>query len=162
MPIGEGEKSSVFCYSVGAGHIKLTLSNGQWRCVMSTQVTLTLPDDLVKNAQDWSALTHRTVTETLTDALRSVLTPIEIDPKSEESISLLNDEEVLALAHVKMNERQAAELNRLLVIQREGTLSESEQRSLEALMQVYNQLLIRQSEALAEAVKRGIHPPLQY
>jgi hypothetical protein len=30
-----------------------------------------------------------------------------------------------------------------------------------ALMQIYHQLWIRQSEALAEAIKRGLRPPLE-
>ena len=127
---------------------------------MSTQVTLTLPDDLVKNAQDWSALTHRTVTETLTDALRSVLTPIEIDPTDEEPVSALSDEEILALAKVQMDELQGGRMGKLLEKQRESELDEEERRSLKMLLQIYNKLWVRQSEALVEAVKRGIHPPL--
>jgi len=43
---------------------------------MSTQVVVTLPDDLYAQAQHWAALTHREVPQLLTEALALVLTPI--------------------------------------------------------------------------------------
>jgi hypothetical protein len=49
----------------------------------------------------------------------------------------------------------------LLEKQREGTLTESERPELLALMHVYEQLWVRQSEALAEAVRRGLRKPLE-
>ena len=55
---------------------------------------------------------------------------------------------------------QRRRLSGLLERQREGMLTESERPELLALMQVYNQLWIRQSEALAEAVRRGLRKPL--
>ena len=36
---------------------------------MSTQVVVTLPDDLYAHAQHWAALTHREVPQLLTEAL---------------------------------------------------------------------------------------------
>ncbi len=53
------------------------------------------------------------------------------------------------------------ELSRLLEKEREGELTGSERPELLALMQVYNQLWIRQSEALAEAGRRGLRRPLE-
>jgi len=44
--------------------------------------------------------------------------------------------------------------------QGETTLTAQEQAELLALMQVYQQLWVRQSEALAEAVHRGLRAPL--
>ncbi len=43
---------------------------------MSTQVTLTLPDELYEQARRWAIVTHRDLSETLTDALAIVLTPM--------------------------------------------------------------------------------------
>jgi hypothetical protein len=43
---------------------------------------------------------------------------------------------------------------------REATLTTPEQAELFALIQVYQQLWVRQSEALAEAVRRGLRAPL--
>jgi len=60
-----------------------------------------------------------------------------------------------------MKPAQGRRLSELLGKQREGELTESERSELLALMQVYNQFWIRQSEALAEAVRRGLRRPLE-
>lgn len=128
---------------------------------MSNRVTLTLPDDLYENAQQWAVMTQRNLSETLTDALRIVLTPVTTKPQIEQPISALPNEEVIALSKVQMDKAQGERLGKLLEKQRESVLTEPEQLSLMVLMQVYHQLWLRQSEALAEAVKRGLRPPLE-
>jgi len=72
----------------------------------------------------------------------------------------LSDEKVLALAKASMAPLQGNRLNLLLEKQREGELIEREHQELLALMQAYDLLWIRQSEALAEAVRRGLRPAL--
>jgi hypothetical protein len=128
---------------------------------MDNQVMVTLPDDLYENAQQWAIMTQRELSETLTDALRIVLTPVVTKPQVERPVSTLSDEEVIALSKVQMDQGQGERLGKLLEKQRELTLTATEQVSLMTLMQVYHQLWIRQSEALAEAVKRGLRPPLE-
>ena len=120
---------------------------------MGKEVTLTLPDDLLQNAQSWSSITHRDVTEILTDALKIILTPVYSVPALEQPVATLSNDDVLVLTTIQMDKSQATHLNSLL--------REEDHLSLVALMQIYNQLWIRQSEALAEAVRRGIHPPLR-
>jgi hypothetical protein len=128
---------------------------------MSNQVTLTLPDDLYENAQQWAVMVQRELPETLTDALRIVLTPMVTKPQTERPVSSLSDGEVITLSKVQMDKDQDDLLGKLLEKQREDALTTTEQVSLMALMQIYHQLWIRQSEALAEAVKRGLRPPLE-
>jgi hypothetical protein len=128
---------------------------------MSTQVTLTLSDELYEQAKRWAAITQRGLSETLTDALTIVLTPVHTTPEFEQPVATLSDEEVLALSQAHMEANLGGRLGALLEKQREGTLAESEHSELLALMQVYEQLWIRQSEALAEAVRRGLRPPLE-
>ena len=128
---------------------------------MDNQVMVTLPDDLYENAQQWAIMTQRELSETLTDALRIVLTPVVTKPQVERPVSTLSDEEVIALSKVQMDQGQGERLGKLLEKQRELTLTATEQVSLMTLIQVYHQLWIRQSEALAEAVKRGLRPPLE-
>jgi hypothetical protein len=41
---------------------------------MSTQVTLTLTDELYENAKQWAALTQQDLSQTLTNALKNVCT----------------------------------------------------------------------------------------
>ena len=128
---------------------------------MSTQVTLTLPDELYEHARRWATITQRDLSETLTDALIIVLTPVYTTPRLERPVSLLSDEDVLALSRAQMKPAQRRRLSELLEKQREGALAKGERPELLALMQVYSQLWIRQSEALAEAVRRGLREPLE-
>lgn len=131
-----------------------------YRGNMGTQVTLTLPDELYENARQWSIMTHQDMVQTLTEALKIVLTPVYTEPRLEKSVASLSDSEVLALSQVKMPANQGRRLGDLLKKQRETQLAKTEQSELLALMQVYNQLWIRQSEALAEAIRRGLRSPL--
>ena len=127
---------------------------------MSTQVVVTLPDALYMQAQHWAALTHREVPQLLTEALALVLTPIGTPPADAPPVAALSDTEVLALAQVQMPPQQGHRLDQLLAKQGETTLTTQEQAELFALIQVYQQLWVRQSEALAEAVRRGLRTPL--
>jgi hypothetical protein len=127
---------------------------------MSTQVVVTLPDDLYAQAQHWAALTHREVPQLLTEALALVLTPIGTPPADAPPVATLSDTEVLALAQVQMLSQQGHRLDQLLAKQGEETITAQEQAELLALMHVYQQLWVRQSEALAEAVHRGLRAPL--
>jgi hypothetical protein len=79
---------------------------------MSTQVVVTLPDDLYAYAQHWAALTHREVPQLLTEALALVLTPISTPPAP--PVATLPDTEVLALAQVQMTPQQGHRLDQLL------------------------------------------------
>jgi hypothetical protein len=129
--------------------------------LMDTQVTLTLPEELYEYAKRWATITQRDLPEMLTDALTIVLTPMYTTPRLERPVSSLSDEDVLELSKAQMRQEQGRRLSELLEKQREGKLAGSERPELLALMQVYNQLWIRQSEALAEAARRGLQRPLE-
>ena len=127
---------------------------------MSTQVVLTLSDDLYARAKQWAALTRRDLPETLTDALAIVLTPLPEPPEGELPVTSMSDAEVMALAQAQMAPQQGTRLDYLLAKQREEQLTTPEQAELLALMQGYHRLWLRQSEALAEAVRRGLREAL--
>lgn len=128
---------------------------------MSTEVTLTLSDELYEQAKRWAAITQRDLSETLTDALTIVLTPVHTTPEFEQPVAAFSDEEVLALSQAQMETNLGERLGALLEKQREGVLAVAEHSKLMALMQVYEQLWLRQAEALTEAVRRGLRAPLE-
>ena len=127
---------------------------------MSRRVTLNLSNELYEQAQRWAAVTQQDLQDALEDALSIALPPMSDAPQVEEPVTSLSDEEVLALCEVEMDQAQGQRLSRLLEKQREGALSDEERRELQALIQIYNYLWIRQSKALAEAVRRGLRDPL--
>ena len=59
-----------------------------------------------------------------------------------------------------MNSSQQTALSDLLALNREGQLSETNTKQLDALMQVYRQGLVRKARALKVAVDRGLRPAL--
>jgi uncharacterized lipoprotein YmbA len=127
---------------------------------MSRQVTLTLSNELYEQARRWAAVTQQDLPDALEGTLSIALPSMADAPQVEKSVTSLSDEEITALCETQMDQVQGQRLSRLLDMQREGTLSDEERRELQALVQVYNYLWIRQSRALVEAVRRGLREPL--
>ena len=128
---------------------------------MSMQVTLSLSNELYEQATRWAMLTQQDLSRTLTDALTVALSPLPSEPQAHEMISSLSDARVIELSKAKMSPSHGRRLSDLLEKQREGLLTDVERPDLLALMQGYNHLWILQSEALAEAVRRGLRKPLE-
>lgn len=129
---------------------------------MAVEVTLTLPENLVEHAKRLGDATQRDVAAILADALEMLLPTWEnlSENSSIPSVSSLSDPEVLALADSKMD---AVQNQRLGELQQRGKtigLTEAERYELLALLQIYQIGQLRKSEALAEAVQRGLRLPL--
>lgn len=126
---------------------------------MSTQVTVTLPDDAYERAFEYAAYAKRDLSEIIAAALASSLPSIEAIDELK-GISKLPDREILALTELRMDPEADRRLSGLLEEQQAGTLSDLEGAELAALMKGYELGLLRQSQALAEAVRRGLMAPL--
>jgi len=134
---------------------------------MSTEVTLTLPDSLVKHAENFGRSVQRSKEDVLVDTLEvmTVIWPMLENspmPRLKPKIDMLSDEQVLMLADMKMDEIQDQRLEDLQSKGKQSGLTEAEQYELFALMQIYQVGLLRKSEGLAEAVRRGLRPPLEF
>jgi hypothetical protein len=75
-------------------------------------------------------------------------------------IEALDDAELLALCDLELPPSEQEELSSLLEGNREGRLEEAGRARLDALMHVYDRHLLRKSQALREAVARGLRKPL--
>jgi hypothetical protein len=128
---------------------------------MSTQVVVTLPDDLYHRAERLAQLTSREVAEVLADTIALSLTSVSSQPTSVTPVTELTDEEVLSQAEIQMAPGQDRRLSTLLHRQQAGKLSDMERSELLALMQVYLDRLLRKAQALREAVRRGLREPLE-
>ena len=128
---------------------------------MSTQVVVTLPDDLYHRAERLAQLTSREVAEVLADTIALSLTSFSSQPASVTPVTELTDEEVLSQAELKMTPGQDRRLSTLLHRQQTGELSDMERSEMMALMQMYLEGLLRKAQALREAVCRGLRAPLE-
>jgi hypothetical protein len=129
---------------------------------MAVEVTLTLPENLVEHAKRLGDATQRDVAAILADALEMLLPTLENLPESNPypTLSSLSVADVLTLANSKMDAVQNQRLGELQQRGKTAGLTEAERYELLALLQIYQLGQLRKSEALAEAVQRGLRSPL--
>jgi hypothetical protein len=124
--------------------------------VMSTKITITLPDEIYQRAERFARLANRDIASILADTLQLSIPPVSTEVNNLAPVSVLSDEQVLALTDLKMEPEQDTRLSELLDCQQAGTLSEDERPELQALMQIYQEGLLRKATALSEAIKREL------
>ena len=89
------------------------------------------------------------------------LPPLDVILGEEVKVEDLTDKDVLALCDLRLESNQDKKLSELLDKQGSGMLTEDESSELRGLIQVYQVKLLRQAQALAEAVRRGLREPLK-
>jgi hypothetical protein len=127
---------------------------------MSTQITITLPDDIYQRAELFARLANRDIASVLADTIQLSIPPVSLDILDLQPVADLPDEQVLALTELQMEPEQDARLSVLLDRQQANLITENERLELQALMQLYQEGLLRKATALSEAVKRGLLEPL--
>src|SRR5687767_3843149 len=127
---------------------------------MSIEVTVTLPDEVYRNAVRLDRLTQREVGNVLTDALALSLPALPDEADTAPPIATLSDDEVLRLTTLELPPEQDDQLSVLLDRQQAGLLTEDERGLLARLMRVYQESLLRKAEDLREAIRRGLREPL--
>lgn len=127
---------------------------------MSTQITITLPDDIYQRAKLFARLANRDIASVLADTIQLSIPSVSLDTLDLPPIVDLPDEQVLALTELQMDPEQDTRLSTLLDRQQSNLITENERLELQALMQLYQEGLLRKATALSEAVKRGLLEPL--
>jgi hypothetical protein len=128
---------------------------------MSTQVTVTLSNEGYRRAERLAQIMGRDIADVLADTIDLSLPPLSPPSEEVKPVSRLSDGEVLALTELQMDPIQDRRLSRLLDRQQAGVLSDAERSELLALLQVYQEGLLRKAQALHEAVRRGLREPLE-
>ncbi len=122
------------------------------------QVTVNLPEETYRRAKRLAQLTRREVADVLADTLFLSL-PSLTEGKAP-AMQDMTDAQVIALTELQLSANEDERLGELLDKQQAGELTDDERPDLNRLMQVYQEGLLLKSEALAEAVSRGLIPPL--
>ncbi|ACK70867.1 conserved hypothetical protein [Gloeothece citriformis PCC 7424] len=123
---------------------------------MSTSITLNLPDQLYRRAQNLAQLINRDINDILIEAIN--LSFIQTEDLSR--VDSLSDQEVIRLTQLEMEPNQDERLSQLLEQQQAGLLNDTERGELWSLMQIYQTLLLQKAQGLNEAVHRGLIQPL--
>lgn len=119
---------------------------------MNQQVTIEVPEQVMRHAAQVAARTSRRVEDILAAWLERAA--------AERPVEELPDEEVLALTELRLTGEQEEALSALLEENREGTLDSDDRRQLDELMRVYERGLLRKSQAFRIAVERNLRAPL--
>ena len=122
---------------------------------MTAQITLNLPDEVYHQAELLALQRHRTVSEILVETLEKFLLP------TAKPVSALSDSEVITQTQLRLQPLQEQRLSELLDRQQSGTIAFLELAELQALIHIYETRLLRQAQALNEAVRRGLLEPLK-
>jgi len=122
---------------------------------MTAQITLNLPDEVYHQAELLAQQRHRTVSEILVETLEIFLLP------TAKPVSALSDSEVIAQTQLRLQPFQEQRLSELLDRQQSGTIASVELDELQGLIHIYETRLLRQAQALNEAVRRGLLEPLK-
>jgi hypothetical protein len=121
---------------------------------MSSQVTVTLTDDVFARAETLARRVGRPLEHVLADTIEVSLQPLGVN--GDPPVSGWSDEEVLAAADSGLPPGVDQRLSELLDGQQAGRLSSPETAELAALNQRYQDGLLRKARAVREAVRRGL------
>jgi len=122
---------------------------------MTTQIIITLPDEIYQRAELFAKLANRDVASVLADTIQLSIPSVRANVLDLEPIADVSDEQVLALTELQMEPDQDTRLSELLDRQQAGLLFEDERLELQSLMQIYQEGLLRKATALSEAVNQA-------
>lgn len=129
---------------------------------MTDQITVTLPMEILQRAERLAHATNRSVDQLLAETIELSLRPLGKESCQEESMAEWSDSRIVEVAEDSGFSTEADHrLSELLHRQQAGSLTEAERPELTALMELYQNQLLRKAQALREAVRRGLRPPLQ-
>lgn len=118
------------------------------------EVTLSLPENIYRNFTRIAEEKHQPVEEVIADTLQNDSSLENI--RFEESLANWADEDVLALAKLKLPKEQAERMSELSDHEQRGTLNAVEKSELEMYLEIYNNANLRKAYGIAEAMKRGL------
>ena len=118
------------------------------------EVTLNLPENIYRNFTELAEKKHRRVEEVIADKLQNDFSADSVG--FEETVAAWSDEDVLALANLKLPKEQANRMSELSDLQQRGLMNNVEKSELEMYLEIYNNANLRKAHGIAEAVRRGL------
>jgi hypothetical protein len=126
---------------------------------MTSPVVVNFPTELLQEAQSAATESRRGLDEVMVRSVQAGLHSLKMTSELED-FAAMTDAEVVSLADSQMPSEQSERMSLLLDRQREGTIDRLERAELASLMQFYETGQLLKASGLAEAVRRGLRPPL--
>ena len=118
------------------------------------EISVKLPNTLYQNVSALAQAKKKSVAKIIQNAVRKAV--LEASEVEDRPLVDCSDEEVLALAKMKMSGAENKRLSALLGKQREERITSLERNELDALLRVYQVGNLRKAQGIAEAVQRGL------
>lgn len=118
------------------------------------EVTLNLPENIYRNFSNLAEKKHRRLEDVITDRLQDDFSADDTDYA--EKVAAWSDEDVLALAKLKLPKEQAERMSELSEKVQCGTISKVEENEQEIYLEIYNNANLRKAHGVVETVKRGL------
>lgn len=118
------------------------------------EISVKLPDDLYQGVSHLAKTKKKSVATIIKNAVRKAVN--EESETLERPLAECSDNEVLALANMKMSEAENRRMSELLDKQREEMITPLERNELDILFRVYQVGNLRKAQGISEAVQRGL------
>lgn len=125
---------------------------------MVMQITLNIPDAVYQRAKKLAGLIDVDIETIVSMMLELSLPRFNPDIDLSLPVSSLSDSDLLSATKLRLIPEQSERHSQLLQQQQNATLTDTEKAELDTLNRVYELGVVYQSQALAEAVKRGLMP----
>jgi hypothetical protein len=129
--------------------------------LMTTSITLTIPDDVAHRAQEIAEQTAQPVEQVLLTHLQTLTESLAGLPAEEQTelraLRYLSDDTLWTIAAEQMPQPAQKRMQLLMDKNSSGTILPEEYAELEALVERGNRLMVRKAEASAILISRG-HP----
>jgi hypothetical protein len=131
---------------------------------MAVEIKLNLPDTLLESVKHLGEVTQQDITTVLINILEMLLPTLETlaDNHFYPVVTSLSDAQVVAIANAKINPISHQHLSEVQQKGKTTELTPTEGYELITLISIYQLGQLHKSEALAEAVKRGLLPPMHF
>ena len=116
------------------------------------EVTLNLPERIYRKVSSAAKKSKREPADLIVADIQEKYS----SQTSERLLADFSDEEVLALANLRMPKKQSARHSALLYKNQAGTLDPEEKRELDFFQQVYGVALSRKTDGICEAIERDL------
>ncbi len=116
------------------------------------EVTLNLPDNIYQNFAKLAKKTSRQISEIIVEKIQTEYVP----DKELDNLKTWSDEDILALANLKLPKAQSDRMSKLLDLQQRGTIKSAEKRELEVYTELYQIATLHKAQGCLEAVNRGL------
>jgi hypothetical protein len=126
-----------------------------------TRITVNLPEDVVERAKRLAERSGRPVEDLLAETIELSFRPLGLQSNGDGPNTDWSDQEVLAAAATELPPADDVRLSDLLERQQATLLAPADRAELAVLLEIYQSGLLRKTQALREAVSRGLREPLK-